>query len=45
MKKIMMTNMLWFLFTFKSLDYIFGVKNGVEVKLICLNTHFILCLS
>ncbi len=43
MKKLMMTNMLWSLFALKSLDSIFGVKNGVEVKLICLNTHFILC--
>jgi hypothetical protein len=44
MKKLMMTNMFWSLFAFKSLDYIFGVKNGVVVKLICLNTHFILCV-
>jgi hypothetical protein len=44
MKKLMMTNMLWFLFAFKSLDELFGVKNGVEVKLICLNARFILCV-
>ncbi len=30
------------LFVFEHLD--FGVKSGIEIKLFCLNTHYILCI-
>jgi hypothetical protein len=41
-KKNCEENHLVNLFVFEHLD--FGVKNGIEIKLVCLNMHVILCI-